>query len=234
MNKLKFTVPEWSEDIIEGLNTQVNFAECDIQNYVVIGYNGTKTDTTIKSIKDFDNFSNVHLLESFDLTLKLPEKFQSRPGIIKTLFNILDVDDSSSWVNLVKIINHNLTYNQAAKILDHMNAWTYCINLKEPVIVVESGTVFVSKPPAVHVPYQSIISLSSKEPLAYNTNLHCISNTYAYSIDPLAALECFSSFLKEGLYDALEKMLRIDKYAVYHNKCAVYTYKNLDLQPSTF
>ena len=229
MTKLKFSVPEWSENLIEGINTNVNFADSEITTYLILGSVAEKTQSTVESIKEFDSLSEIHLLESFDLTLKLPHKFQNKPNVIKTLFNILDVDDSSSWVNLVKIINHNLTYNETAKILDHMNAWTYCINLNKPVIVVESGTVFASKPPVAHMPYQSIISLSSTKPLEYNINLHCLSNTYAYSIDSLAALEFFSSFLKEGLYDALEKMLRVDKYAIYHNKCAIYTYKNLDL-----
>lgn len=230
MAKLKITVPEWSDSIVEGINTEVNFTDPGIDTYVVIGSSELKIQNTLNSIKTFDTLADIHLLESFDLTLKLPEKFQSKPGVIKKLFNILEVENSSSWVNFVKIINHNLTYTEAAKILDHMNAWTYGLNLNKPVIVVEAGTLFTSKPPAVHMPYQSIISLSSTKPLEYNTNLHCVNNTYSYSIDPLAALECFSSFLKEGLYDTLEKMLRVDKYAVYHNKCAIYAYKNLELQ----
>jgi hypothetical protein len=229
MVKLKFNVPEWSASMVEGINTEVNFAESNIETYVVIGSSELKTQSTLDSIKFFDTVSEIHLLESFDLTLKLPHKLHYKSGIIKALYNILESEDSSSWVNLVKIINHNITYNEAAKILDHMNAWTYCVNLNKPVIVVESGTIFTDKPPATHVPYQSLISLSSTEPLAYNTNLHCLSNTYAYSIDSLAALECFSNFIKEGLYDTLEKMLRVDKYAIYHNKCALYTYKNLGL-----
>ena len=229
MAKLKIIVPEWSESLLEGIKTEVNYVDPDLENYLIIGSSEVKTQNTLDSIKKYSPLAEMHLLESFDLTLKLPEKFQNKSGIIKNLFSILESEDSSSWVNLVKIINHNITYTEATKILDHMNAWTYCLNLNKPVIVVESGTVFTNNPPTTHIPYQSFISLSSREPLAYNTNLHCLNNTYAYSIDPLVALECFSNFLKEGLYDTLEKMLRVDKYAIYHNKCAVYTYKNLDL-----
>lgn len=220
MSKIKFNVPTWADKLVTGLNTEVNFANSDIENYLIVG--SSDIESTLSSIKNFDTTSNIHVLESFDLTLKLPAKLRDKPYVISALFNILKSEDSSSWVNLVKIINHNINYNQAAKILNHMNAWTYCINLNKPVIVIEQNTVFTKKPPVSHLPYQSIISLSSTESLQYNSNLHCLSNTYAYSIDPLAALECFSSFLKEGLYDTLEKMLRIDKYAIYTNKCAIH------------
>lgn len=201
----------WSKNMVRGLNFDLNYESRFINKLLVVQSSKQTVDKTIKPF-EFSDF-RVQVLQSFDIGLDLPKHIEK--NFITSVVNVIEPKYDSSWVNMIKLYNHYLNYEEVCRFLDHVHAWHICITSNMPVCVVESGFVVDSyERIRSHLPYQSINCFSATDHEVLNRNYLHIPNMKCYVIDPLIALELFNHVLKEGISCSVEKTIRADKFAI--------------------
>ena len=157
-------------------------------------------------------------------SFNLKNKLNSNASVeIKNI--VLTAEHSEqTWTNYVKLMNHNLTYDEVTRILDHMVVWNEVSNIGKPRIVLESGTV-VCKPISGIMPRNVIVSLDNE--LTYNQhndNFISMNGIHAYVIDQFSARALLNEVLVNGIIEPLELMFRIDKFSIVSNNSAKRAY----------
>jgi len=201
----------WNTHRVEGLNFFYNFEDL-ILNACII--DGSNKNSTVESCREFN--LEYKLFPSFNLKNKL----NSTASIeIKNI--VLTVEHGpQTWANYVKLMNHNLTYEEVTRILDHMVVWNEVANIGKPRIVLESGTV-IYKPISGVMPRNAIISLDNEMIYnEHNDNFMCMNGVHAYVIDQFSARALLNEVLVNGIIDPLELMFRIDKFSIMANNSA--------------
>ena len=205
----------WNTHQVEGLNFFYNFEDL-ISNVCII--DGSNKELTIESCKKFN--LEYKIIPSFNLKNKL------NSNTTVELKNIVLSDEQCTqpWANYVKLMNHNLTYDEVTRILNHVAIWNEVANIGKPRIVLESGVV-VYKPISGIMPRNVIVSLDNELIFnQHNDNFICMNGVHAYVIDQFSARALLNEVLINGIIDPLELMFRIDKFSVMTNNSAKRAY----------
>ena len=201
----------WNTHQVEGLNFFYNFEDLILNACIIDGSNNA---LTVESCKKFNLKHKI--FPSFNLKNKLNS---IDPVEIKNI--VLTAEHGpQTWTNYVKLMNHNLTYNEVTRILDHMIVWNEVSNTGKPRIILESGTV-VYKPISGVMPRNTIVSLDNGSIYhQHNDNFICMNGVHAYVIDQFSARALLNEVLINGIVEPLELMFRIDKFTIMANNSA--------------
>jgi hypothetical protein len=162
------------------------------------------------------NIPTFNLLESTDNLIRL-DPVSDDVNLLQCPKKYADQD----WVKHVKLYAHTLTYEQVARIFNHMAAWNYCIVHGKPVIVLEHNAKLIH-PHNVHLPESSIIGLATMgKAHKHNQGWSCMPGVFAYSIDSYSAKSLFNRVLEQGIRDPLELMFRDDQYTIILEQKAI-------------
>lgn len=119
---------------------------------------------------------------------------------------------SQPWINHIKLMNHNLSYDEVSRVLDHMMVWNQVSTDGLPRLVLESGTVLYKKIQGT-MPKNTILSLDNQfQVYEHNENYLCMMGVHAYAVDQYSARALFNSVISGGIIEPLERMFRLDKY----------------------
>jgi hypothetical protein len=202
----------WNSHTVTGLNLMNNFDHNRISKICII--NGPQVETVKNKVDKLDNFS-VEVFTSFNL-------FNNVWGVDESIRQNTEISKIAcppkyknlEWINHVKLMNHNMDYDQVTRILDHMIIWHHCIVGNEPVILLENN----ANPHALisnHFPRNSVISLSADSEYYYHSdNWVCMKDVSCYGIDPFSANALFNEVMRSGIINPIDLMFRIDKQNV--------------------
>jgi hypothetical protein len=129
-------------------------------------------------------------------------------------------------LDLVKVTNKTLTSAEVACMLSHFLLWVKCVELDEPIVILEHDAVMV-QPYLVH-PFFNIISYlgcieqangwQPQFPLPphgqLNENFRFILRAHAYSVDPMIARQLVAKLIKAGVFTSADVMIRADEFAI--------------------
>ena len=144
-----------------------------------------------------------------------------------------------SWIDWFRVTDHYLSSTEVACCLSHISLWIKCIELDQPIVILEHDAVMV-KPYTTHSVYNAIEYLGCAEQHAgkyqvkmleaprssINTNWHFIHRAHAYSIDPAVARKMLANVIHRGIFESLDVMIRSDDYAIYQTD--LYAYEKPD------
>ena len=198
----------WNTHQVEGLNFFYNFEDL-IKDVCII--NGSNNEITVESCKKFD--LEYKIMPSFNLKSKLNA---GAPVEIKNI--VLTAEHGiQTWANYIKLMNHNLIYDEVTRILDHIVVWNEVASIGKPRIVLESGTA-VYKPISGVMPRNVIVSLDNEAIYnQHNDNFICMNGVHAYVVDQFSARALLNEVLINGIIEPLELMFRIDKFSIMAN-----------------
>lgn len=198
----------------KGMNLVQNFNFFGILDVIIL--QGPMHKRAISSAERFGY--NLHFIESFnflDRTEVSPHAYDNVK--IKDVFPPLYYE-SQEWTNQVRL-KSRLNHNQVCRILTHMAAWSKCMSIGRPCIILEHDAILM-EPLKVHAPRNSIHCLSDDKPVFHNSNWPCMGEPFAYSVDNHSAKRLFNKVMEEGLVDPLEVMFRLDHFMVLFDKKA--------------
>lgn len=201
----------WNSHAVTGLNLMNNFDNSISKICIINGPNADNQKTKLININKF----SVEVFKSFNLfnnNWNIDANIRQNTEISKIACP--DEYKDFDWINHIKLMNHNMDYDQVTRILDHMIIWHNCIVIGKPVVVLEDSanpSVFVDS----HFPRNSIISLSKNREYYYHTdNWVCMNDVSCYGIDPFSAKALFNEIIHSGIVNPLELMFRIDKFNI--------------------
>lgn len=207
----------WANDMVTCSPMDINIRDRKIYNVIVIQ---SQKELNEKTCKLFEEAKfNIHILDSYDLSLVLPDYLRKTDKVINAIVPLTDDlfkrDPNRAWLHLIKLFNHNIKYNDVAKYLDHITAWNLCVQIGYPCIIIESGVALKEIPAFESLEQlQKLVSLSSAGPAILNKNYHHLQNTKAYLLDSLCASSLLADVFTNGICDTLEKTLRIDRFNI--------------------
>ena len=206
---------------VSGLNLE-NKYDSKINKVCVI--EGSTSHSTIKNLENFNYYSLV-LFESFNYKerKKLCRKDKEELSIKQIV--LPEIYKDADWINHIRLRNHNLSYDEVCRVLNHMMVWHYSIHKQEAVVVLEGDTM-LTELHNVHMPRNSINCLSSTDYFVHNLNYVCMNEPYAYSIDPFCAKTLFNTVIENGIIEPLNYMIRLDKFTITNSKKAVRIQNN--------
>lgn len=150
----------------------------------------------------------------------------------------------SDVMNLMRITDHYLTRGEAACALSHISLWNHCLQIDQPIVILEHDAVMVAPYPS-HKVYNSICYLGGYEQgvqgkPAYPTpphgsdgpNYHFICRAHAYAIDPAVAKNMLAHVIKYGICAPLDIMLRADVFPIH--QMGIYAYDLYDEEYNIF
>jgi hypothetical protein len=195
-----------------GMNLVPNYSDFGISDVIVL--QGPMHKRATSSAERFGY--SLHLIESFnflDRTEVSPHAYDNVK--IKEVFPPLYYE-SQEWTNQVRL-KSRLNHNQVCRILTHMAAWSKCMSMGKPCIILEHDAILM-EPLKEHVPRNSIHCLSDDKPLFHNSNWPCMGEPFAYSVDNHSAKRLFNKVMEEGLVDPLEVMIRLDQFMIIFDR----------------
>jgi len=201
---------------VSGLNLVNKYVDT-IKKVCII--DGPISQHAIKNIEGFKDYTPV-LFTSFNYKQqqKLSRKENEELKIKEVL--LPEIYGDCEWIKQVRLRNHKLTYEEVCRVLNHMMIWHYCMEIKEPVIILE-GDAMLIKEHRKHHPRNSINCLSNNYFFEHNENYICMAEPYAYSIDPFCSKNLFNLVMKNGIIEPLNYMIRIDKFTVINSLNAI-------------
>jgi hypothetical protein len=144
--------------------------------------------------------------------------FDGNTGIVVPPEELKD----QSWLNWLRLHDCTLTPTQIGCVFSHFALWTKCLEIDQPIIILEHDSIMLERFP-LHPVFNSVIYLGSREQYhgspVYPTPPHGSDNkglyrficrAHAYSIDPAVAKNLISYVLKMGIHTSLDVMLRSD------------------------
>lgn len=149
------------------------------------------------------------------------EAFDGTEGNVKIPIHAIGRD----YLKYLKLVNFTLTPPEVCCLLSHVSLWSRCIELDQPIVILEHDAVVVAKY-AEHMAFNSIVYLGSIEQVMSQSHnlipIHAqlspdyryILRTHAYSIDPMVARNLLSHVIKYGIYTAVDVMIRIDLFSI--------------------
>lgn len=199
---------------VSGMNLVPYFSPYKIENVLVI--QGPMSNRAVESAQRLGY--NVRLIESFnylDRTQLSPYEYDNVK--IKDVFPT-KYYESQEWAKQVRL-RGRLDHNQVCRILNHMAAWSTCMTLSTPCIVLEHDAILLDKH-ELQVPRNSIHCLSDDKPVAHNSNWLCMGQPFAYSVDNHSSKRLFNKIMEEGIAEPLEVAIRLDQFMVVFNRMA--------------
>ena len=131
-----------------------------------------------------------------------------------------------SWPAWIKLMDHFQSPTEIACSLSHISLWVRCMELDQPIIVLEHDAVmtqrlhhhrFYNSVQYLGCAEQTDFDLSRGDPVpmsAINENWLFINRAHAYSIDPPAARRLFGMVLDRGIFESLDVMIMADAVAI--------------------
>lgn len=148
-----------------------------------------------------------------------------------------------SYMSWIKWIDKELSISEVSAALSHISLWAHCIELDQPIIILEHDAVMLQKVtdhPVIGVLHYLGCYEQAKKgwptlltpPHATNGhNYHFICRAHAYGIDPWAAKNAFAHVLKYGIHESLDIMLRSDIIPAI--QLGLYAYDESDVANTT-
>jgi len=138
-------------------------------------------------------------------------------------------------MRLIKVTDHYLTRSEVACALSHISLWNKCVQIDQPIVVLEHDAIMVS-PYLHHAVYNSIAYLGGHEQVddgwkvlptpphsAEGPNYHFICRAHAYAIDPAVAKNLLAHVVKYGISAPLDIIIRTDVFPIH--QMGVYAYE---------
>lgn len=129
-----------------------------------------------------------------------------------------------SWLKWIKVTNPALAKSEVAMILGHISLWAHCVELDQPIVILEHDGVFLQKY-THHSAINTIVYLGCEEqvknnfysnPIAImgqlNESYRFILRTHAYSIDPMVARRLLGDMILSGIHTGIDVGIRSDIY----------------------
>ena len=137
-------------------------------------------------------------------------------------------------MRLLKVTDHYLTRGEVACALSHISLWNKCVQLDQPIVILEHDAVMVN-PYLQHAVFNSIAYLGGHEQVnlgwkvlptpphaSDGPNNHFICRAHAYAIDPAVAKNLLAHVIKYGICASLDMMIRTDVFPIH--QMGVYAY----------
>jgi len=173
----------------------------------------------IQSCKDVQ--MPVKVWEAFDGTgkeLKIP--------------SLLKDKEYTYWL---KWINKNLNLPRIACVYSHFSLWCHCMTIDKPIVILEHDAVMI-KTYKYHTflncieylgHYQQIEMIKPIAQPAYSyvldKNYYFMAQTHAYAVDPIICRKLVGYFIRNGITDSLDVMLRMDLFPIMQKD--LYTFQ---------
>lgn len=210
-------LPLWHKELTKGFMLVPKLNVSTISHALII--QGPMSVRAIESARA-NNITPV-IIESFNYMDRIDPSAISPSDYnnleIKNVF-ASDTYNNQEWCNHVRL-RARLTHNQVCRILNHMAAWSVCMQLTTPCIVMEHNSILLS-PKIDHIPKSSIHCLSNNEPFFLNSNWACMGEPFAYSVDCHSAKRLFNKVMIEGIIDPIEYMIRTDEFMIVFGRQA--------------
>jgi hypothetical protein len=137
-------------------------------------------------------------------------------------------------MRLIKVTDHYLTRGEVACALSHISLWNKCVQLDQPIVVLEHDAVMVN-PYLRHAVFNSIAYLGGHEQVnggwqilptpphaSEGPNYHFICRAHAYAVDPAVAKNLLAHVIKYGICAPLDILIRSDVFPIH--QMGVYAY----------
>ena len=127
-----------------------------------------------------------------------------------------------SYMSWIKWVDKELSISEVSAALSHISLWAHCIELDQPIIILEHDAIMLKKVtdhPVIGVLHYLGCYEQAKKgwptlltpPHATNGhNYHFICRAHAYGIDPWSAKNAMAHVIKYGINESLDIMLRSD------------------------
>lgn len=148
------------------------------------------------------------------------ESFDGTQGDIKVPEHLKTKD----WLKWIKVVNPALAKSEIAMIMGHISLWAHCVEIDQPIVILEHDGVFVEKY-ETHPAINTIVYLGSIEQVEngfrcgpipimgqMNENYRFILRTHAYSIDPIVARRLLADIILTGIHTGIDVGIRSDIY----------------------
>lgn len=172
----------------------------------------------IQSCKDVG--MPVKVWEAFDGTgtdLKIPNTLKDK-----------------EYVYWLKWINNSMNLPRIACVYSHFSLWCHCITIDKPIVILEHDAVMV-KPYKYHIFLNCIEYLGHEQQVqtavtgnqpafsyVLEKNYHFMAQTHAYAVDPIVCRKLVGYFIRNGITDSLDVMLRLDHFPVTQRDLYAY------------
>lgn len=128
---------------------------------------------------------------------------------------IHDITGSDSEViNSIKNMRYDMNYQDLCQVLNHAQAWNYCVQKEHPVIIIEAGTVLNTRVQK-HIPRNSIINLTNKPLKQVNENWHSFQGVECYCVDQFVSRKLLAMLYTQGIRDKLSTIIRDDLFCIW-------------------
>lgn len=134
-----------------------------------------------------------------------------------------------SWWKLFKFTSYKMTTSEIACVFSHISLWIKCIELDEPIVILEHDAVMVNAY-RKHAFRNSIVWLGNRNgvhqyedgafpltsppmPGETVTTIH-MDTCQAYAVDPLSANNLLVSVLDRGIYAPVDIMIKSNKFCI--------------------
>jgi hypothetical protein len=137
-------------------------------------------------------------------------------------------------MRILKVTDHYLTRGEVACALSHISLWNKCVQLDQPIVILEHDAVMVN-PYLRHAVFNSIAYLGGHEQVnlgwqvlptpphaSDGPNNHFICRAHAYAIDPAVAKNLLAHVIKYGICAPLDILIRSDVFPIH--QMGVYAY----------
>lgn len=135
------------------------------------------------------------------------------------------IHEKTSWLFWIKQTDHDLSQTEVACALSHISLWAHCVEVDQPIIILEHDAIMVQAFPR-HPVFNSIVYLGSHEQkqgwqvmptpphATKGPNYHFMCRAHAYAIDPAVAKNMLAHVIKYGIHESLDIMLRADIFPI--------------------
>lgn len=172
----------------------------------------------------------IQTCKDLGMPVKVWEAFDGTGSELK-IPNLLKDKEHVYWL---KWVNNNMNLPRVACVYSHFSLWCHCITIDKPIVILEHDAI-MTKPFKYHIFYNCIEYLGCMEqvedggfngqlPFSYVTdkNYHFMTQTHAYAVDPTICRRLVSYFIRNGIIDSLDVMLRLDLFPVMQRDLYAY------------
>jgi hypothetical protein len=131
--------------------------------------------------------------------------------------------EKEPWLKWIKCPNSALKNGEVAAFLGHVSLWAKCIEIDQPIVILEHDAVMIKKFEE-HPCLNAIIYLGCEEqqqqklqvsPVPVHLKwegLNCLYKAHAYSVDPFVARRLMGSIISGGITRSIDVYMRADIY----------------------
>lgn len=140
-------------------------------------------------------------------------------------FAIPNLLKNKEYIYWLKWLNPKMSLQEVACVYSHYSLWCHCITIDKPIVILEHDALMVKKF-NFHAFYNCIEYLGHYDQLAtgfgggmpysyvMDKNWRFMSQTHAYAVDPTICRRLVSHFVRNGITESLDIMIRLDLFPV--------------------